>query len=296
MLLGLPERKPLAMVQLLHGMCEYKERYLPFMEYLNRQGLITVIHDHRGHGRSVKDRNDLGYMNGQGSGVLVEDARCVTGYMRNRFGGEMPLILFGHSMGSLTARVYARQYGADLNGLILCGVPSERPALSLGIGIAEILKRWKGDSFRSGLLEAVTFGPFAAAFRSERQKFAWICSNRQVAKEYEESPLCGFRFTVDGYLTLFGLMKEAYRKSRCQNPGLPVLLTGGSADPCMGGRRKVSDTVQSLRAEGYGTVLCRRYGTMRHEILQEDEREQVFADLYRFMKKTLREDKKEHEM
>ena len=84
-------------------------------------------------------------MNGQGSGVLVEDARCVTGYMRNRFGGEMPLILFGHSMGSLTARVYARQYGADLNGLILCGVPSERPALSLGIGIAEILKRWKGD-------------------------------------------------------------------------------------------------------------------------------------------------------
>ena len=109
-------------------------------------------------------------------------------------------------------------------------------------------------------------------------------------------PLCGFRFTVDGYLTLFGLMKEAYRKSRCQNPGLPVLLTGGSADPCMGGRRKVSDTVQSLRAEGYGTVLCRRYGTMRHEILQEDEREQVFADLYHFMKKTLREDKKEHEM
>lgn len=296
LLVGIPGKRPLAVVQLLHGMCEHKERYLPFMEYLNQKGLITVIHDHRGHGRSVKERSDLGYMNGQGSDVLAEDARCVTAYIRNRFGGELPLLLLGHSMGSLTARVYARQYGHDLKGLILCGVPSYRPALPFGIAIAKILKRWKGDRFRSGLLEAVTFGPFAAAFCGERQKFAWICSNRQVAKEYEESPLCGFRFTVDGYLTLFGLMKEAYCKSRCQNPALPVLVTGGSADPCMGDRKKAAKTVQSLREEGYGTVLCRRYGAMRHEILQEDNREQVFADLYHFIKKTLREDKKEYEM
>ena len=44
------------MIQIVHGMCEYKERYEPFMEYMAEKGYLTVIHDHRGHGRSVADR------------------------------------------------------------------------------------------------------------------------------------------------------------------------------------------------------------------------------------------------
>ena len=41
-------------------MCEHKERYYGFMEYLTGYGYVTVIHDHRGHGASVKDKTDLG--------------------------------------------------------------------------------------------------------------------------------------------------------------------------------------------------------------------------------------------
>ena len=65
----MPEEKTeyRAVVQLVHGMSEHKERYIPFMEYLAKKGYITVIHDHRGHGKSVKNSDDLGYMYGGGA-------------------------------------------------------------------------------------------------------------------------------------------------------------------------------------------------------------------------------------
>ena len=53
--------KPSAVVQLVHGMCEHKERYYPLMEFLASRGFACVIHDHRGHGGSVKSPEDLGY-------------------------------------------------------------------------------------------------------------------------------------------------------------------------------------------------------------------------------------------
>ena len=51
----IPDKKPYrAVVQLVHGMSEHKERYIPFMQYLAKLGYVVVIHDHRGHGKSVK--------------------------------------------------------------------------------------------------------------------------------------------------------------------------------------------------------------------------------------------------
>ena len=58
----IPDQKPYrAVVQLVHGMSEHKERYFPFMEYLAGIGYLVVIHDHIGHGKSVKAVEDLGY-------------------------------------------------------------------------------------------------------------------------------------------------------------------------------------------------------------------------------------------
>ena len=61
-----PGIKPRAIVQLVHGMSEHKERYIPFMQYLAKLGYVVVIHDHRGHGKSVKHQDDLGFTYGGG--------------------------------------------------------------------------------------------------------------------------------------------------------------------------------------------------------------------------------------
>ena len=77
MLISEPSGTPKGIVQIVHGMCEHKERYIPFMEYLSDAGYICIIHDHRGHGESVISEEDLGYMYKGGWQALVEDIHSV---------------------------------------------------------------------------------------------------------------------------------------------------------------------------------------------------------------------------
>ncbi len=45
-------QKPVAVVQIIHGMAEHIERYEPFARYLAERGFLVCGHDHIGHGRS----------------------------------------------------------------------------------------------------------------------------------------------------------------------------------------------------------------------------------------------------
>ena len=93
----LPDQKPYrAVIQLVHGMSEHKERYLPFMKFLVKQGYVTVIHDHRGHGKSVKYQQDLGYTYGGGANAMLQDIGTVNRKIHVHF-PDLPVILMGHS-------------------------------------------------------------------------------------------------------------------------------------------------------------------------------------------------------
>ena len=73
-----PEKEPKGILQISHGMSEYKERYLPFMKYFAEAGYVVAIHDCRGHGKSVRTKKDLGYMYGAGMDAMIEDTAVVT--------------------------------------------------------------------------------------------------------------------------------------------------------------------------------------------------------------------------
>lgn len=273
-------------VQLVHGMSEHKERYLPFMEYLAEKGYVTVIHDHRGHGKSIRREEDLGYMYGGGAKAMLTDIHTVNKKIRDRF-KNLPLILFGHSMGSLAVRAYVASHDDCIDMLIVCGSPSSNPARPLGELIAKIETRLFGPRHKSVLLETLSFGSYAARFAGEHNKNAWICSAKEVQEEYGRSKLCGFTFTDDGYLALFDLMDKAYdtKHWNCRNPRMPVLFVAGAEDPCIGNVRKFAKAVQAMRQAGYLDVKGKLYPGMRHEILNEKGKEQVYRDIAVYMKK-----------
>lgn len=119
-LLVLPEQKPpRAVFQVAHGMCEHKERYLPFLQEMADHGYACVIHDHRGHGGSVRQTEDLGYFYPDGGPALVSDLYQVTRWIREQY-PELPLYLFGHSMGSLAVRCYLKRYPDVPDGVFVC--------------------------------------------------------------------------------------------------------------------------------------------------------------------------------
>ncbi len=89
-----PNEGTKGVVQISHGMSENKERYLPFMEYLARRGYICVIHDHRGHGGSVHNREELGYLYGGKNKAMVEDLHQITIWIKEIF-PDLPVYLLG---------------------------------------------------------------------------------------------------------------------------------------------------------------------------------------------------------
>ena len=98
----MPEGKPRAVLQILHGIAEFVERYDEFATFLCDRGYLVVGEDHMGHGQSVGDEGVKGYFHG-GWFTAVEDSYRLMQATKKEY-PDVPYILFGHSMGSFMAR------------------------------------------------------------------------------------------------------------------------------------------------------------------------------------------------
>ena len=216
----------------------------------------------------------------------MEDLHQVTCWIKEQFPGK-PVYMLGHSMGSLAARVYLKDYDRELEKLILTGPPSANPAVDLGLFLTVLQKKLRGGRFRSKTIQVLAFGPYAARFPGEGSESAWICSDKKVIEDYDQSEYCGFVFTADAFQGLFRLLKDTYSPKgwKMQNPRLSVLFLGGEEDPCIGGGRKFVKQLQFLKSVGYQHVPGKMYPGMRHEILNEVEKEKVYANILSYLNK-----------
>ena len=147
-----PEGEIKGILQISHGMAEHKERYYEFLEYVANQGYVTIISDHRGHGKSVKDKNDLGFFYDKSSEYIVEDIHQITLYVKELF-KDKEMILFGHSMGSMVVRKYIKKYDEDIDKLIVCGSPSKNQFVNLAINIIKIMEAFEGERNKSNYIQ-----------------------------------------------------------------------------------------------------------------------------------------------
>ncbi|MDO4438813.1 MAG: alpha/beta fold hydrolase [Eubacteriales bacterium] len=276
-----------AVIQFSHGMCEHKERYLPIMQYLAEQGFACIINDHRGHGESVKGDKDLGYFYTGKEIALVEDIHDITKMLRAHMPGGMKLFLFGHSMGSLIVRAFIMEYDMDIDGLIVCGSPSNNLAAGAGLVLVKMLTKLKGDRHRSNLINKLVFGQNSKGF--EDRKNSWLCSDQKIVDAYNNDIRDGFIFTLNGFETLFKLVKKVYCASnyKLQNEKLPIMFIAGADDPVIVDKKKWTESQEFLKKIGYEHISSHLYEGMRHEILNEIKNDKVYADILTFIKYNL---------
>ncbi|MBR5421651.1 MAG: alpha/beta fold hydrolase [Lachnospiraceae bacterium] len=277
-------------LQLVHGMSEHKGRYEPFMNYMAERGYICVIHDNRGHGGSVKDPSDLGYMYEGGYEALIEDIHEITletkEYAAELCPGErLPFTLLGHSMGSLAVRCYIRRYDDEPDKLCVLGCPSEMKGMTAGLALVNLLISLEGDKAHSKLVDHIIFSGYNKRYKDEGIPNAWVNSGRREVEEYNADPLCGFGFTLNGYRNLVLLTKLCYKKDgfAMNKPELPIRFFSGGEDPCAISRGDIGNAVRLLKHAGYRDVKARMYPGMRHEILNEKKKAWVYKDIYDFI-------------
>ena len=272
-----PDGDARGVIQMLHGLGEHIGRYEQFAHAAVTRGFVVYGHDHRGHGRSEGER---GYFaDEQGWHKVVEDVRIVNEHIAEAQAGK-PVIMLGHSMGSFIAETFAMHYGERLQGLLLSGSSwPQRIQLLPGRLLAKLESFRVGKRGNSALINALGFSAFNRPFRPVRTEMDWLSRDETEVDRYVADPLCGGPFTCGLWLDfLGGLFELGSDNAVTRVPAdLPILITGGSADP-VGGDKGMTRLAMHYMQTMHQRVKLKIYPDGRHEMLNETNREEVTAD------------------
>lgn len=286
----LPEGEIKGVVQIIHGMTEYAERYAPFAEYLASNGYIVCAEDHAGHGKSAKKLEDLGWFNDERSlDTVISDIHTLTDKVKAETAG-LPYFVMGHSMGSFFCRKYISLYGGELAGAIIMGTGFKGNALmNTALFMTRLNAAFKGWRNRSKFIKSLAFGSYNKKFKSENNPRSWLSVDKENTEKYKADPLCNFSFTDNGYYILFSAIKSACSKKTIEAvpKDLPVYFVAGSDDPVGDYGKGVTKAYEKFKKAGVKNVEITLYKNARHEILNDFCQTQVRADLLAFLTKNL---------
>lgn len=276
-----PDGEPKAVLQLSHGMIEFIERYEGLAQYLNEQDILVIGNDHLGHGHTAGSDEDLGYFCPKHmSETVVKDLHTVTEYAKKEYPG-IPYFLLGHSMGSFMARRYLMTYGDELTGAILCGTGEQTSAtLFAGKTAAGILGAFKGQRYRSEFIRKTSFKGYNDRFE-KRTENDWLTKDQSIVDWYNGHKFCTFGFTINGYKTLFEVLTYIQKQENYNKipKNLPVYMIAGEDDPVGNYGEGVKHIYQQYKDSGIKDISIKLYPNDRHEILNELDKETVYADV-----------------
>lgn len=277
-----PVEDKVASILLIHGISEHIMRYEDFARFLNENKFEVWGFDLRGHGLTAKTKEDLGDFKSEN---ILED---IVGDIREIYlmmDDTHPRYIFGHSMGSFILKYYISQYD-DFDKAVFSGTgelkESEGNAL---YNISEIINLF-GKKRRSKLLYHLAVGKFAKAIKDRETDADWISFNEDNIRAYNEDPLCGFGLANESYAafgkSIVKIVNADYSKT---NKDLPLGFFSGKGDPVGNFSKAVVNEVERFKGLGFINVELKLYDNMRHEILNEKDKDIVYKDILEFLMK-----------
>ena len=281
-----PEGKPKAVLQIVHGIAEFVERYDDFANYLSGLGFVVVAEDHMGHGRSINGDGIQGYFHG-GWFAAVEDTYRLLTDTKTEY-PDLPYVLFGHSMGSFMARTILCKYpDSGISAAVICGT-GWQPSFALPalIRVVESVCKKTGETRPNEKLQGMVFGSYNARVAHPRTPYDWLTRDSKIVDAYIAHPLCGFTASC-------GLLREMMKGIHyIQQPknlanmrkDLPVFFIAGGDDPVGPYGKGVLRAGEAFRKAGMTDASVRIYPLCRHEILNEINKDEIYEDVAEWVK------------
>lgn len=280
-----PDGEAVGVVQIVHGIAEFVERYQGFAEYLNGKGYIVVAEDHMGHGLSINNGGIRGYFHGGWFAAIDDSCKLMTMTMAEY--PDLPYVLFGHSMGSFMARtILCRNPNSGIRAAVICGTGWQpRAALPAVIKICEAICRRTGETNPNETLQNVVFGSYNKKVEHQRTAFDWLSRDNTIVDSYIAHPLCGFTASCG---LLRDMMKgiryvEDPKNLKAMKKDLPVLFIAGGDDPVGSYGKGVRQAAAAFASSGMKDVSTHIYPLARHEILNEINKTEVYSDVYKWI-------------
>lgn len=278
--------RPRGIVQLVHGMAEHIQRYDEFAQFLVGHGYLVCGHNQLGHGPELAEEARGNIDPQQGTSILLRDIDSIRQLVWGICDTQIPYFLFGHSMGSFEVRTYIAEKGEGLAGAILCGTGSiALQQARTGAMMARLISKLRGQNYKSKFLHTLADGAYAKAIKEAKTPFDWLSYNEENVELYSKDPACGFVFGAGAYATLAKLTYQACHIQYAQKVpvDLPLFFISGSEDVVGNNGEGVMQAVSLMQDVGVKDVSCMLYEHMRHEILNEKNRDLVYVDVVRWL-------------
>ncbi|SHI80567.1 alpha/beta hydrolase [Lutispora thermophila] len=277
--------EPKGVVLIYHGMAEHGGRYQDFAKHLNANGYIAYADDHRGHGKTANSIENLGYIGEDGFNRIIEDEYDLMNDIKKKH-PNLPVVVLGHSFGSLLAQDFITRYGNDISGVILSGsTKKEGMLISAGIVITSICSKLFGKRKKLKLLDTITFFNYNKGIDNPKSKFAWLSRDENIVREYEEDPYCGTLFPIAFFYYLSRALGPLYDHSKLAAipKDLPIFIISGSQDPFGEYGKGPTKLYKMYKALNIKDVELKLYEGGRHEMINEINKEQVYEDIIHWL-------------
>ena len=276
-----PDKEPIGIFLIVHGMAEHIGRYEAFAEYMCGKGFVVAANEHLGHGGSVSQGPKGYFCKRDPATVVVRDVHRLKKMIQEEYPG-LKIFIFGHSMGSLITRNYMTRYGTGIDGAIICGTLQMSKGIITTMGLlCRILMLFQGSRHPSILMNKVGFGSYCKRIENPRTPFDWLTKDEAIVDKYIADPDCGFLFTLNGFYTLKELLLRLHDPSLLSRipQSLPVFFIYGSEDPCGEYGVAVRKVIEQYKELGIKDISDKCYEGDRHELLNEFDKETVMQDV-----------------
>ena len=279
----LPKGEIKGYFHIVHGMTEYIGRYDEFMKILAENGYIAFGYDHLGHGYTAKDDSELGFIaDRDGDDLLAQDVKIFADAMRKEY-GDHPYYLMGHSMGSFVSRIAVQKYITP-DKFIIMGTGGPKSIVKFGLYLSKLIKNIRGPKHYSKLIKFLAFGSYNAHCPKEEGPHAWLTNDAEIRNKYHNDKFCTFELTVSAMHDLISLTYKANLESWFKEvaPKTPILLVSG-VDDVVGDYSKGVIKVKDKLLKYNANVTMKLYENNRHELLNDNAREEVITDILDFI-------------
>lgn len=277
-----PDTEPRAIVQIIHGIAEYIDRYDEFMSFLADNGIIAVGTDHLGHGKSIESEEQTGFFAYEnGWDYAVRDEEVLRLAMHENY-PELPIIVFGHSMGSFMARTLLIRYPDAFNAAIISGTGNQGSALvNGGLFMGNLVTGLKGAHHYSKFLNNLAFGSYNKIYENPKTEYDWLSRDEANVQKYIDDPLCGFIPSCSLFRDMMTGVKFITNKKNltAMNKDMPVYFMSGEMDPVGECGKGVQKAYNNFLEAGMKDVSIKLYPGGRHEMLSEINKDEVYSDI-----------------
>ena len=277
-----PDAEPRAIVQIIHGIAEYIDRYDEFMSFLADNGIIAVGTDHLGHGKSIESDEQTGFFAyDNGWDYVVRDEEVLRLAMHENY-PELPIIVFGHSMGSFMTRTLLIRYPDAFNAAIISGTGNQGAALvNGGLIMGNLVTGLKGAHYYSKFLNNLAFGSYNKIYDNPKTEYDWLSRDEANVQKYIDDPLCGFIPSCSLFRDMMTGVKFITNKKNltAMNKDMPVYFMSGDMDPVGECGKGVQKAYNNFLEAGMKDVSIKLYPGGRHEMLNEINKDEVYTDI-----------------